>query len=180
MQRLERQACAGIPWPFELAIDSSALSGTNSRLVIGQAMRSVSDRQELFRPAWKRMIRYAIAKFMALGVLPENPQWMLWEPTLPPRLSVDAGRERTADQNDYRLGIRNLTDILEEGGLDLESQLFARATEVALRKKIALEVGAAYGVEIADSDMCLQTINGNPGEFGAEVPESGLPQSIHG
>jgi hypothetical protein len=118
------------------------------------------------------MIRYGIAKFIRLGLLSETPDWYLWEPTLPPRLSVDGGRERTADQNDYRLGIRNLTDILEEQGLDTDVQLLARATEVAKRKKIAEEVGKAYGVEITDSDMCLLTPNGNPGEGMAAEPEA--------
>ena len=175
MSRLERQCCEGIPWPYALAINPEGLGGTNSRLVIGQAMRSVFDRQDLFRPAWQRMIRYGVAKFIRLGLLPENPDWFMWEPTLPPRLSVDGSRERTADQNDYRLGIRNLTDILEEQGMDVDVQLLARATEVAKRKKIAAEVGKAYGVEITDSDMCLLTPNGNPGDMGGDDDSETAP-----
>jgi hypothetical protein len=175
MERLERQCCMGIPWPYGMAIDPEGLGGANLRLVLGQAMRSCSDRQDLFRPVWTRMIRYGVAKFIKLGLIPENADWMKWEPTLPPRLSVDGGRERTADQNDYRLGIRNLTDILEEQGLDTEAQLYARATEVAQRKKIAAEVGAAYGVEITDSDMCLLTPNGNPADNPGDAEDTAPP-----
>ena len=50
--------------------------------------------------------------------------------------------------------------------------------EVAKRKKIAAEVGTLYGVEIADTDMCLQTINGNPAsplDTGEPKPEEEAP-----
>jgi hypothetical protein len=178
MNRLERHACEGIPWPWALAISPETLGGANSRLAVGQAMRSVADRQELFRPAWVRMIRYAVAKFIALGELEESPEWDQWEPSLPPRLSVDAGRDRTADQNDYRLGIRNLTDILDEQGLDVTTHLITRATEVAMRKKIAEEIGAKFGVEITDGEMCLLNPNqavGDSGDDGDQGADGGKP-----
>jgi hypothetical protein len=167
MQRLERQACEGLPWPFELAIDASALSGTNSRLVIGQAMRAVQDRQELFRPIAKRILGYAVSKLIKLGRLPESKDWFRWDFTLPPRLSVDAGRDRVANQNDYKLGLVNLTDILEEQGLDLDQHLYERAVEVAKRKLTAQAVSKIYGVEITDDEMALFSPNPAPADDGS-------------
>jgi hypothetical protein len=181
MTRLERHACEGLPWPFELAIDASALSGTNSRLVIGQAMRAVQDRQELFRPVAKRILGYAISKLIKLGRLPESPEWFRWDFTLPPRLSVDYGRDKTADQADWRCGIQNLSDILDQEGKDLEEHLIRRAREVALRKLIAKRVGAEFGVTIEDDEMALILPNGQPvGGAGEEHPPSsnGVKPSI--
>jgi hypothetical protein len=176
MQRLERQACVGLPWPFELALDASALSGTNSRLVIGQAMRAIQDRQELFRPIAKRIIGYAVAKLIKMGRLPESPEWFRWDFTLPPRLSVDYGRDKMADQADWRAGIQNLCDILDAEGKDLEEHLIRRAREVALRKIIAKKVGTEFGVEIADDEMALILPNGQPpGSSEEEEPPSSSP-----
>src|SRR5260221_4418595 len=173
MTRLERHACQGLPWPYELACDASALSGTNSRMVIGQAQRAIIDRQELFRPVAKRILGYAVSKLIKLGRLPESPDWFRWDFTSPPRLSVDYGRDKMADQADWRAGIQNLCDILDQEGKDLEEHLIRRAREVALRKIIAKQVGDEFGVTITDDEMALILPNGQrPGSADGESASS--------
>jgi hypothetical protein len=175
MDRLIRNACSAIDWPYEVAWNPSGLSGTNSRLVISQAMRAVEDRQSLMKPVALRMLRYGIAKFIALGELPESKDWAKWDFTIPSKLSVDQGRDRAANLNDFRAGILNYTDILTEKGEEIQNKLYERALEVAMRKTIAREVSEQYDVQILDTDMCLLTPNGTVGgnAAGGEIQGDG-------
>jgi capsid protein len=123
MDRLIRNAMVGLGWPYEMAWDVSKLGGANTRLCVAKAMRSVEDRQDLLRPVAKRCVGYAIAKAINLGVLPQSDDWWKWDFSLPPRLTVDFGRDSNADRADYEAGIRTLTDILAEQGIKLEDHV---------------------------------------------------------
>lgn len=162
VNRMGRNYCQGLPWPFELADDPSALSGPNTRLITGQAMRSVDDRQSLFRPVAKRLLGWMVAKLQKIGRLPESPEWYKWDCTMPPLLSIDAGRDAVGDANDYKLGIQNLTGILREQGKELQPHLRERAIECALRQQIKAEIETRYNVEIPDAEMIQLTPNQAP------------------
>lgn len=146
MNRLIRNACAGIPWPYELAWDPSALGGANIRLVLSQAERAVHDRQDFMFPVARKMVSYACAKAIELGILPYSSDFMQWKFTFPPRVSVDYGREKQQDRDDYFAGVQNLTAILDSQGKDIEEHLEERAQEVVLRNEIA----ARYGIDPED------------------------------
>jgi hypothetical protein len=146
MNRLIRNACAGIPWPYELAWDPSALGGANIRMVLSQAERAVQDRQELIFPLARKQVSYACAKAIQLGIMPYSGDFMKWSFTFPPRVGVDYGREKAQDLADYFAGIQNLTSILESQGDTIEEHLEERAQEVVLRNEIA----AKYGIDVDD------------------------------
>jgi hypothetical protein len=165
MNRLVRNACAGVPWPYELAWSPAELSGTNARLVLGMAQKSIEDRQSLFEPIARRMVGYVIAKLVNLGRLPESKDWWRWEFTRPPRILVDYGRDKKADRDDWAAGISNLTDILTDLGKDLEEHYRARAYEIVMRKRIAEEVSQETGYEISDSEMAQL-----PAPSGGRIP----------
>jgi len=139
--RLIRMVHTSMSWPTELTWKSSELKSPTVRLKIGQAMREVEDRQDLINPLMRRIAGYAIAKFMQRGDLPFNSEWMKWVFTMPPRLSVDAGRDSKAAREDYDKGFRNLTDILGEQGKALEPHLRERAAEEQLIAAVAAETG---------------------------------------
>lgn len=145
MDRLLRNAMAGINWPFELAWDISALGGANTRFVISTAMRSVEDRQDLLKPFARRAVGYAVAKAMKNGRLPANPDWWKWSFTMPPRLTVDFGRDAAAQREDYLSGIINLSDICAERGIDLKSHIAGRAAENAALEDAGLPVPGLRG-----------------------------------
>ena len=157
MSRLIRNACAGVPWPYELAWDPTQLSGTNARLVLSQAQKATEDRQALLEPVARRMVGYAIAKLVKLGRLPPSRDWWRWDFTKPARLMIDYGRDKRADREDWAAGISNLTEILAEQGIDLEEHYRQRAYEIVLRKQIAEEVEDETGYEIDDSEMAQMT-----------------------
>lgn len=160
MNRLVRNACAGVPWPYELAWDPTQLSGTNTRLVLGQAQKSVEDRQALIEPVAVRMVGYMIAKLVKLKRLPASQDWWRWSFTKPARLLIDYGRDKRADREDWAAGITNLGDILTNEGETLEAHYRKRAYEIVMRKRIAEEVEAETGYEILDSEM-------------AQIPQAG-------
>lgn len=129
MNRLIRNACAGAGWPYELTWDAAALGGANVRLLVARAMRTVEDRQDLLRPVARRIVGYAVAKAIKNKVLPPNDQWFSWEFGMPARISVDYGRDGNSDREDYKLGIRNMTDIQAEQGRSLERHIAERVAE---------------------------------------------------
>lgn len=145
MDRLIRNACAGIGWPFELAWDISALGGANTRFVISKAMRSVEDRQDLLRPFARRAVGYAVAKAIKAGTLPPSADWWRWGFTMPPRMTADYGRDSAAQREDYLNGIINLADICGERGVDIDQHIAARHEENEKLTAAGLPVPGAYG-----------------------------------
>jgi hypothetical protein len=76
----------------------------------------------------------------------------------------------------WRAGTRNLTEVIEANGRDIEEFTRERANEIVLRKLIAAEVGAAAGVEIEDREMAMLTPN-EMGEHG-DAPDMEEPNPI--
>jgi hypothetical protein len=145
MNRLIRNAMAGINWPYELAWDISALGGANTRFVISTAMRSVEDRQDLIRPMAKRAVGYAVAKAVKMGKLPANDEWWRWDFTMPPRMTADFGRDAAAQREDYLNGIINLTDICAERGEDLDIHIAERKAENDKLEAAGLPIPGSWG-----------------------------------
>lgn len=145
--RLIRNAATGASWPYEMVWDISALGGANTRLIIAKAQRSIEDRQDLLRPYAKRAVGYAIAKAVKLGILPASEDWWKWGFTLPARITADYGREQQADREDYFAGLRSMTSILGEEGVDIDDHISQLREE---REKLA---AAGISKEEADEGM---------------------------
>jgi hypothetical protein len=152
MNRLIRNAMAGINWPYELAWDISALGGANTRFIISTAMRSVEDRQDLLRPVAKRAIGYACAKAVKQGILPPSKDWWRWGFTLPPRMTADFGRDAAAQRDDYLNGIINLTDICAERGEDIDVHIRERKEENDKLEAAGLPFPGSWG-EVQTSEV---------------------------
>jgi hypothetical protein len=148
LDRLTREYCSGIPWPFELAWSGEKIGGANVRLVTGQAQRSVESRRTLFLNVAKRIIKYSVAKLIDLGELPESDDWDNWSFTYPPEITVDAGRDERARQDAYKLGILNLGEILTEQGKTLEHHVQQRVDEYVLREQLARIAEEKFGFKI--------------------------------
>ena len=121
MNRLIRNAYSGANWPYEMSWDSTALGGANIRLIVSKAMRAVQDRQDLFLPAARRIIGYAIAKAIKSGRLEYDADWWRWGFAMPTKLTVDYGRDAKAQRDDYAAGLVNLAEILAERGVSLDT-----------------------------------------------------------
>jgi hypothetical protein len=159
MNRLLRNAMAGIGWPYELVWDISELGGANTRLILASAMHSVADRQELIRPFARRAVGYAISKAIKNGDLAPSDEWWKWGFTMPARMTSDYGRDAKADREDYIIGIKNLEDILAEEGRQLDPHIAARAAENA---KLAAAGLPNPSTEQAQIDNAIKKDGGMP------------------
>ena len=152
MDRLIRNAYAGANWPFEMSWDSSKLGGANIRLIVSKAMRAVEDRQDLFRPAAKRIVGYAVAKAIKSGRLPASADWWRWSFAMPQKLTVDYGRDSRSQREDYAAGIINLGDILAERGVSLDNHIAARKAENEKLKEAGLPLPRETADDGEDAD----------------------------
>lgn len=129
MNRLIRNAYSGAGWPYELSWDSTKLGGANIRLIVSKAMRAVEDRQDLLRPAARRIVGYAIAKAIKNGRLRPSKDWFRWDFGMPQKLSVDYGRDEKTMRENYLCGLINLTDIVAERGGNIDTHIATRKAE---------------------------------------------------
>jgi hypothetical protein len=154
--RLTRAALQGANWPVNLLDAMQGATGVESRILLKVAERSVSDRQNLLTPFAQRVITYAISKAVKLGLLSPDQDFYKWTFSRPPFLSIDAGRDATAQREAYKLGLVNLTQICESEGRTLEQHLRERLTEEAVSIKLRAEVEQEHGVNIDPRMVRLQ------------------------
>lgn len=140
MNRLLRNALVGVGWPYELTWTAEQIGGANIRMVIGKAMRTVEDRQDLLRGIFRRVIGYGVAKAIKGGMLAASDDWYRWDFTLPERMTVDYGREAQQDREDYIIGAKTLQDLIGPRA-SVEEHLRVRAREEQLILAIADEFG---------------------------------------
>ena len=154
--RLERIALVGTGWP-QVMLDAANGSGVADRIALRQATKACEDRQALLKPMAQRIVSWAISKAIKLGLLPPDPDFYKWNFSTPPHLSVDFGRDSNSIREMYKLGLINLTDILEEQGKTLEDHLYQRAREEAQSILIRQETDKQYSVQIDPQNMRLNT-----------------------
>ncbi len=158
-----RSALAGANWPMSLVWKPTG-QGTAERVELQKADRSVMDRQDLLEPLAIRRIGWAISVAINLGELPPYPGndiggQFRWGFSKPARISIDLGRDSKATIDAWKAGFRNQSDIIAENGGDAEEAMYARAREIAMRKRIAAEVSAETQQEITDEEMTLMGEN---------------------
>lgn len=132
MDRLIRNAMAGLGWPYEMTWDPSKLGGANIRLTVAKAMRAVEDRQDLLRSAAKRCVGYAVSKFIERGDLTPNDDWWRWGFAMPARISVDIGHDGKQQLAELDAGVTLLQDILGERGKKIKQHIRKKQKEQAL------------------------------------------------
>jgi len=169
--RVQRSACRGIAWPYELAWKMDHLTGVTVRSVQEQARHSVASRQDILRIAAYRQITYAIAKGIENGFIPapSNPKdWRAFSFIMPAQLSIDPRNDSKTMIEEYKLGILNMTGITREKGKVYAAHIRERANEVIEMKKIMAEVEAQNpGFTIDPREMIMLT----PNEMGETTEE---------
>lgn len=162
--RIIREALAGIPWPMELVWKSENVTGTSIRNIQARARASVEMRQDVLRKPAQRIIAWAVAKAIKLGLLPSSDDWWRWDFTMPPKLSIDPKNDSRQQIEEYKLGAQNMTQLLQERGKTYSEHIRERCMEVVERKIIKEEFEAKYGVEIDPRELQMLTPNDMPQE----------------
>ncbi len=155
--RLARKALLGIGWPYSLCWKPDGQNGTQERAEIEKARTTILDRQELLRPMANRIVGYAVSKAIKEGILPEyrgsDPAGFLqWDFTLPPKFSIDLGRDGAARREDYKLGFKNLSEVIAEQGEVIEQHMDAREREtldlLTRARRVADQAGVDFGIAL--------------------------------
>jgi capsid protein len=157
---LTNMAILALDWSRNL-LGMSTSTGVNDRLAIQQCSKAVEDRQTLLAPYFQRICNYVISKLIKNGFLDVSlpDDWFSSTFTKPKLISVDFARDSKAILEEYKSGIKNLSQILSEEGIDYEEHVRARYVEEALRIKIKQETEQEFGVEI--DELNARTISQN-------------------
>jgi hypothetical protein len=178
MDRLERASLTGV-WPYELVWKPSELGGVNGRIIMARANRFVEDRQDLLSVSAQRRIGYAIAKAIKSGTLPASDDWWRWTFTFPAKITGDYGREAQSDREDYKLGFKNLHEVLSAGGKDPVEHMAQREAElvdiIERAKAIADKTGVSFDTALALMQQRSSMANMPGGLFGSPLDESQQP-----
>ena len=148
--RLRKQAVVGVGWSETLMEGNPDFNSVSTRLAIKLAEKAVEDRQQILIGAGRRILAYATARFINLGILPKNNEFWKWGYTLPPKISIDAGRDSAAMINEYDKGIRNLADIVGESGNSVEQHIRQRVKEEILERQIREEEYKKAGITLKE------------------------------
>jgi len=158
--RIYRKTLAGMNWPYSMIWHATG-QGTAERADLGRAQRAVEDRQDLLEYAAKRMVGYAIAKFIKRGDLPENAMWYRWKFSYPKKITIDDGRVSKELIEMWKAGFLNPNDILGYLGKSPEDHIDERINYLVMQKtKVAIaNESAPDGVRIEEREMAMLTPN---------------------
>jgi uncharacterized Fe-S cluster-containing radical SAM superfamily enzyme len=123
------------------------------------------------------VVGYAISKAIKSGILPaykgaDEGGFLKWDFTLPPKFSIDLGRDSAARREDYKLGFKNLSEVIAEQGQVLEQHMDARERETVDLINRAKRISDGTGVDFGTALSMLQqrTASGMVGGGMAGVP----------
>lgn len=152
--RIVRGTLTGANWPYSMVWKTNDLTSVTQRAEINKAKVSVEDRQELMKTPCRRVVGWAVSKFIKLGRLDPNPEWWNWDFIMPPDISIDPGRDSKDMVSSYQLGAINMTGIVSaRHGRGLEEHYLERADEIILKKKIADEKSTESGYEVTSEEL---------------------------
>lgn len=145
IEHLQRDSTAGV-LPYEFVADPTKAGGAAARLVVAKAERVFSSRQQvlinrLLIPTWGYVIGNAIAN----GDLPPNDNWHRVNWVTPRRVTVDAGREASANQRDIEMGLKTLSDHFAEQGMDAREEIRKRAADA----RMIIDMAENYNVPVS-------------------------------
>lgn len=159
--RIARVFISGMNWSYAYSWKQGELNSVSNRAELTKVRNSVEDRQAVLRPVAKRVVQYAVAKAIKEGILPPSEDWWRWGFTMPPKVSIDPGRDTKANLELLAAGVVSVGELVEERGGELESCLRRRAHEAALKEQIRQEVEQEMGVRIDPREMGVIPVNNN-------------------
>lgn len=119
IEHLMRDVAVGLGLPFEFVWDSSKLGGATQRFALAKAQRRFEARQSyLSNRLLNRVWSWVIARGIKRGDLPKTTDWWRVRWQAPAKITVDVGREATANRDDFKMGLRTLSEDAGERGVD--------------------------------------------------------------
>ena len=161
--RMTRTSLASV-WPYALVWQSTG-QGTAERGEILKGRKYVTERQKMLTMPALQAFSWAYSVFQQNNRVPLLDHPLSWRFSIPPRLSVDDGRESKMEVEEWRAGLRNTDEITEARGITEEDFSRKRAWSIANRKIIARQVSeeasktSGYEIVVDDREMAMLTPN---------------------
>lgn len=143
VEHLERGSCQGI-LPYEFVVEPNK-GGAGMRLIVAKAERVFLARQQvIIHRLCSQVWAYVISNAIQSGELPSpsTDNWHRVNWVTPRRVTVDAGREATANQTDIQMGLKSLSDHYAEQGMDFIEETERRAADA----RFIIDTAAKYNV----------------------------------
>lgn len=170
IEQLEKDSCGGV-LPYAFTSDPTKAGGAAIRLVVSKAERHFGSRQHMIMtrmltPIWGYVIGNAIAR----GELPPNDNWHKVNWVTPRRVTVDAGRESTANQTDISMGLKTISDHYAELGMDSREEVRRRAADARMIIDTAQEFNVPPSMIYNPQNVPIADVNSTAAAFGTPPP----------
>jgi len=163
-------------------IDPSQINGASVRLTVAKMDRIAGRHQQILidsvcLPTWGYIIGDAIAR----GELPSIDGWEKVSWTTPKRVTVDAGREAAQDRADLEAGLKSMSELYSERGMDFKEEMSRRAQDMAyileLSKTTGVPVWMLYKPGFNWLQQGMQQGSENPNQFADSADVNTPPPS---
>ena len=163
--RIARKLAVAANWSYGYAWKPESITTPGQRGELLKCRTAVIDRQALLRPRARRKLGWAISVAIKNGILPLYPGkdkggFLKWDFTLPPKITIDEGRDRAQRREDSKAGlILDSTIVEEDGNTTYDDFCYKRARDVATREIARRKVEEETGIEIDPREMKMLTAN---------------------
>jgi lambda family phage portal protein len=143
----------GLPYGFAFDADKS---GPMARMEAAMAERTFARWRGMLESQFlDRIKNIVLLDAAARGLIPDNEYLLDGRWCWPAKVSIDYGREASADISLWKAGLKTASQIYDEHGEDYEEALRQRAKEAAMVKELGIE----YKIQpIRISDSVPQTV----------------------
>lgn len=143
-----RDMCNGVDLSYPFVYDMSGVSGPGVRGASAQDKRSLDTwKEQIGDDFLYPMIWALLGNGIAIGDIPAHPRWNRGHIQFPAHPTIDAGRESTANINEYAAGITSGAAIAEESAGDIEEIQDQCGHEAQRIIQIAKRIAKEEGVE---------------------------------
>ena len=156
---IEKIMLSALGWPHELMLSAQENGGVSTRGIAEMARKTIGERQALLEKYAHTAIIYALSCAMESGLIPKNytEDYTQWGFSRGAQLVLDAGYERAADLNDYRMGIKSMDDITRKYGKSANSVRDQLSSETSDLLRRAIELNKQYPQ--FDTNRCLDLLS---------------------
>lgn len=152
-------ALYSLGWSVDFALGAKSLGGAPMRICVEKINRTLDNlRDTILLPACRRFDGFRISKACKepLNILKPNVDWFRWEYQAAARFTADAKYDSDVDLQEWRAGMRTLSEICARDGNYWEE---VQDQKIAEEKRLQDKCKAA-GVD--PNNVRLLTPNGNP------------------
>lgn len=178
--RIQRLACTSVQWSYELTWKPSGLNGVSVRSVQDKARNAVSRRQNVLMKSMRRQAEWAISVAMKNGYLSAPPVATDWDKftfSMPPQMTIDPRHDSKTDEEEYKLGRKNMTGLLKKDGKTLVPHFKERINEIVTVELMILEAEEKHGIKIDRRQIQMLTPNEMAETEDGAPDEAKKPQS---